>query len=161
MASNVHIAGTGVVSAIGMNLAENLLSLAAGRTGIGPIRQLQTVHQTDFPSGEIPLSNAELQQRCGWEDKRPQSRTALLGKLAAMEALSTLPLQRNGRESGGGKPGFRSAFISATSVAGMDLTEDFFPPFLQQASAGRLQQVVNHECGAITHAIAGSLGVNW
>ncbi|MFT4022227.1 MAG: beta-ketoacyl synthase N-terminal-like domain-containing protein [Flavihumibacter sp.] len=161
MAGNVHIAGTGVISAIGMNLAENLLSLAAGRTGIGAIRRLPTVHQTDFPSGEIGLSNEELQAKCGWDHypKNSISRTAMLGFLAAKEAVDAAGLSLP--DMAGDR--LRCGFISATSVGGMDLTEDFFPAFMQNpATGGRLRNVRQHECGAVTNHIANALNPgNW
>ncbi len=161
MGNKVHIAGTGVISAIGMNLAQNLSSLAAGRTGIGAIRRLPTVHQADFPSGEIALSNEELQEKCGWHSypKNSISRTAMLGFLAAKEAVDAAGLSLP--DMAGDR--LRCGFISATSVGGMDLTEDFFPAFIQNpATGGSLRQVRQHECGAVTNHIANALNPgNW
>lgn len=152
MASKVHIAGTGVISAIGHTVEENLSALVAGQTGIGTIRRLNTVHQADFPSGEIGLTNEQLAIACGWSGT--QSRTAMLGFLAAREALENADVSVEKLRA----DGFRCGLISATSVAGMDLTEDFFPGFLDHPQSGHLRHVVQHECGAVTSRIARALG---
>jgi 3-oxoacyl-[acyl-carrier-protein] synthase-1 len=41
----------------------------------------------------------------------------------------------------------------------MDKTESFFPEFLTDNKSGRLQNVVNHECGAVTELVADGLGI--
>ena len=53
----------------------------------------------------------------------------------------------------------RTGFISANSVGGMDKTESFFNSFLQDNQHGRLRDVVNHECGAVTELVADKLGI--
>jgi 3-oxoacyl-[acyl-carrier-protein] synthase-1 len=53
----------------------------------------------------------------------------------------------------------RTGFISATSVGGMDKTENFFAEFLADNSKGKLRDVINHECGSVTELVAGALGI--
>ncbi len=148
MSGGVNIAGIGVISAIGNNVAENLEALKLGRAGIRTMRRLESVHKDQLPVAEVPLSNDELAERV----KLPAhtSRTALLIAVAALEAVadSGVPINQ-----------YRTGFISATSVGGMDKTEEFFPDFLQDASAGDLRQVVHHECGAVTEICADLLGI--
>ncbi len=148
MSGGVNIAGIGVISAIGNNVAENLEALKLGRAGIRTMRRLESVHKDQLPVAEVPLSNDELAERV----KLPAhtSRTALLSAVAALEAVadSGVPIHQ-----------YRTGFISATSVGGMDKTEEFFPDFLQDASAGDLRQVVHHECGAVTEICADLLGI--
>jgi 3-oxoacyl-(acyl-carrier-protein) synthase len=50
--------------------------------------------------------------------------------------------------------------VSATTVGGMDKTENFFQAFLQNITKGRLRDVVNHECGRTTELIADALEIN-
>jgi 3-oxoacyl-(acyl-carrier-protein) synthase len=150
MLTPVYIAGTGAISAIGFNVAENLSALKSGEAGIGPIQYLSTIHKETFPSGEVKAANAELAERCGWI--KPDSRTAMLGFLAAREALRDAGLS--------GKNPFRTGLISASSVGGMDLTENFFPEFMQDHQAGRLRNVVRHECGAVTEKMATELKIS-
>ncbi|GAO42084.1 putative 3-oxoacyl-[acyl-carrier-protein] synthase [Flavihumibacter petaseus NBRC 106054] len=139
----------GARSAIGNTVEENLAALRSGETGLGPIRYLDTVHRNAFPAGEVKHSNAELAALCGWQGTN--SRTAMLGYLAAKEALEDagIPLDD-----------LRCGLINATSVAGMDLTEEFFPAFLNNHHSGRLRQVVQHECGAISRIMSGALGIH-
>ena len=77
----IAITGIGIVSAIGNNCAETLQSLLEQRSGIGPMRYLHSVH-TEYPVGEVQLSNDELRQRLNLGDE-PLPRTSLLGIMAA------------------------------------------------------------------------------
>ena len=59
MKEPIWITGAGIVSAVGCNKREVLESLVAGRSGIGPMRHLRSVH-TEFPVGEVPMSDEAL-----------------------------------------------------------------------------------------------------
>ena len=56
---NIAITGEGIVSAIGLNKQEVLQSLQEGRTGIGEMKYLQSVHH-ELPVGEVDLSNEQI-----------------------------------------------------------------------------------------------------
>ena len=56
MKEPIWITGAGIVSAVGCNKREVLESLVAGRSGIGPMRYLRSVH-IEFPVGEVPMSD--------------------------------------------------------------------------------------------------------
>jgi 3-oxoacyl-(acyl-carrier-protein) synthase len=146
----VYVAGTGVISAIGNSLPETWNSFAQHRSGIGPITLFDTVHKGILPVGEVKLTNEELAEKVGV--KSTLTRTALLGIIAAREALKNSGLQS--------LKNFRVGLISATTVGGMDKTEDFFPDFLADNRKGKLRDVVNHECGRSTERIADALGMN-
>ncbi|MBZ5858857.1 beta-ketoacyl-[acyl-carrier-protein] synthase family protein [Flavihumibacter profundi] len=145
----VYIAGLGAISAIGNNVAENVLSLQSGRSGIGKIEHLSTLHKEVFPVGEVKSANEELAERCGWTGTN--SRSAMLAYIAAREALLDAGFD-------GGMP-YRTGLVSATSVGGMDLTENFYPAFLENNLSGKLRNVVQHECGAVTERVAKALGI--
>lgn len=145
----VFIAGLGVISAIGNTVAQNQLSLEQEKTGIAPIQYLDTEHRDEFPVGEVKLSNDELARLSGF--KPGISRTAMLSLIAAREALTDTGITN--------LAGLRTGFISANTVGGMDKTEDFFRDFLSDNTKGRLRNVVNHECGAITNLVADQLGI--
>lgn len=144
----VYIAGIGVISAIGNNVAENLASLKAGRPGMAPIQRLNSIHSGKLPVAEVKLTNEELCDQLKMPDYI--SRTALLSIKAAKEAIGN---------SGIDIHQYRTGFISANSVGGMDKTEDFFQQFLQDDKAGDLHNVMNHECGAVTEIAADHLGI--
>lgn len=115
---------------------------------MGEMRRLQSIHKGVLPVAEVQLSNEELCQKL----KLPvhTSRTALLSTVAAKEAVENSRVDIHK---------YRTGFISANSVGGMDKTEEFFPEFLQDKNSGNLHDVVNHECGAVTEITADYLGI--
>lgn len=145
----VYVAGVGVVSAIGNNAQDCMHSLESGKAGIGAITLLDTIHKNILPVAEVKLSNQELSAQTGLSKKL--SRTALLAMLAAKEAWQDAGICLT--------DGLRTGFISANSVGGMDKTESFFASFLNNNTTGRLRDVVNHECGAVTELVADALGI--
>jgi len=149
MSSNVYIAGLGVISGIGNNVAEHLASFEKGEAGMADITLLKTRYQQEIPVAEVKLTNTQLAEKAGMPDKL--SRTALLSMIAAKEALADAAIENI--------TSWRTGFVSANTVGGMDKTEDFFAEFLNDPQSGDLQNVVNHECGSVTELVADSLGI--
>lgn len=149
MISTVHVAGAGVISAIGNSWSENLYALQNNMTGIAGMLVLESVHSSTLPVGEVKLTNEELAYRTG--SHRGFTRTALLGIHAAKEAYLHSKI-RNMKF-------WRVGLVSGTTVGGMDKTEKFFPHFLRDTSKGRLRNVVNHSCGRSTELIADALEI--
>jgi 3-oxoacyl-(acyl-carrier-protein) synthase len=149
MSSQTFVAGMGIVSAIGNGLLANLQSLSNEKAGIGKMKFLQSVHSDELPVGEVKFSNEELAKIGGLSLHLP--RTALLSSIAAYEALLDAGWDKSFSQ--------RTGFISANTVGGMDKTENFFKLFSKNSSAGKLTDVVNHECGAVTELVADHLGV--
>ena len=147
--SPVFAAGLGVVSAIGNNVAECLLSLENYKAGMSDIIYLQTLHKEQLPVAEVKLSNKALAEITGM--RAGISRTALLSMLAAKEALTDAGIENIAS--------LRTGFISANTVGGMDKTEQFYKEFLADNKKGKLQDAVNHECGKITELVADALGI--
>jgi 3-oxoacyl-[acyl-carrier-protein] synthase-1 len=83
--------------------------------------------------------------------QQPITRTAMLGILAARQALEDSGIKNLNS--------FRVGFISATTVGGMDRTESFFIDYLKDKTTGNLDDVVHHECGSTTELIADDLGI--
>lgn len=150
MSASVHVVNAGVISAIGNSLAENIRSFEEHRSGIAPIRFLETRHRDVFPLGEVKLSNDELASICGLPEHL--SRTILLSFAAAREALSVFPE--------GEYKNFRTGFISASTVGGMDKTEFFYRDFNSDRMKGDLRQVMHHDNGKPTDYVAKELGLN-
>lgn len=149
MSAPVYVAGTGVISAIGNNTAENLAALENEKAGMDEMHFLDSVHRQRLPVAEVKYSNEELAAIAGIPSSI--SRTALLSTIAAKEALNDADIENFAA--------LRTGFISANTVGGMDKTENFFPDFLSDNSKGRLREVVNHECGAVTEIVADALGI--
>jgi 3-oxoacyl-(acyl-carrier-protein) synthase len=108
-----------------------------------------SVYRGVLPVGEVKISNEALCQKLSL--KPHITRTALLGIHAAREAV---------KSSGIALAKWRTGLISATTVGGMDRTEQFFNEFQIDNKKGRLRDVVNHECGKSTELIADDLGIN-
>jgi 3-oxoacyl-(acyl-carrier-protein) synthase len=150
MSAKVFITGAGIVSALGIGKAATLQALKGGKTGIGPIRHLQTIHSNTLPAGEVKYTDAELLKLCGLPaNTTGYTRTTLLGLLAAKEALTGIVVKDN----------IRTGFISATSVGGMGETEKFYRDYINDNEAGDIAMVATHDCGDSTERIAKELGI--
>ncbi|HEX6224436.1 MAG TPA: beta-ketoacyl-[acyl-carrier-protein] synthase family protein [Chryseolinea sp.] len=149
MEDRVYVAGVGVISAIGITVDETLQSLKSESSGISHITLFDSVYRDKLPVGEVKLSNAQLCEKLFQKDHI--TRTALLGIHAAREAVTN---------SGIDVKKWRTGLISATTVGGMDRTEQFFNDFKVNPAKGKLRDVINHECGRSTELIADDLGID-
>ena len=137
----IAITGIGLVSAVGMNCSETLEALLSERSGIAAMRFLDSIH-SDIPIGEVPYSNDQLKAILGVNE--PMPRTSLLGLMAAREALQMANLSS--------RPFVPSplAFISGTTVGGMDLTEQHWTDYAQGKATENIRL---HEAGESTNLI--------
>ena len=145
----VFVAGVGVISAIGKNVAECLDALQNNRAGVGQMTHLDSVHRQKIPVAEVKMGNDDLAHLSGLPN--PKSRTALLSMIAAKEAINDTGIEN--------VAAFRTGFISANSVGGMDKTENFFADFFFDNQKGKLRDIVHHECGSISELVADQLGI--
>ena len=145
---NIAITGEGIVSAIGNDKASVLQSLIDGKTGIGEIHYLSSLHN-ELPVGEVKLSNAEMKAKLGIPTDNAISRTTLLGMLAVRQAVDEACISEAGNE--------RVLLISGTTVGGMDITEQWYGTFAD--SDEHLACIKSHECGCSTEDIAAAFGI--
>jgi 3-oxoacyl-(acyl-carrier-protein) synthase len=143
---SICITGIGIVSAIGLTAAENLLSLRAGKSGIAPVHYLN--EQKNLLVGEVKASNEELIEKLQVGNKNI-SRTSLLGLAAASEAWGHT-IHHSGIKTG---------IISATSVGGMDRSEVFYKDYLAEDSPD-YSLLLSHDSGNTTERIAAELGIS-
>ncbi|MDX9905658.1 MAG: beta-ketoacyl-[acyl-carrier-protein] synthase family protein [Bacteroidales bacterium] len=149
MAGRVFVTGIGIICAIGKNTGETLAALRAGRHGIGKITVLDTVHHDELPAGEIKLTNTELAAIAGVTDIDMNPRTALLGMIAAAEALQNAGIDPKDNR-------FRTGVISASTVGGMDKTEINYRHYEKGKPYNNF--VLTHDCSYSTEQIAARLG---
>ena len=140
----------GIVSAIGSDADETLQSLLRSESGVSKISILKTALSETHPAAEIKKTNVDLLKLAGMPEGH-YSRTMLLGMIAARQAMASGKIETSGKLGIG--------FISATSVGGMDRTEIFYDEFLKDNSRGHLHDVLTHDCGESTEAIAFHLGI--
>jgi len=149
--SKILITGMGILSALGNNVEENLQALRASRSGIAPLRYLKTSH-TDFPVGEVKMTDQEMIHLLNLSENQPTTRTSLMGMLAVKEALQNANLKSK-------IPNLKSkiAFVSGTTVGGMDMSEQFYLDFLENDT--RNAYISTHDCGTCTEMIADYFGI--
>lgn len=148
MSERVFVTGVGTISAIGNDVESTFRSLLGSKSGIGPIRHLKTKHSSDFVAGEVNHSNEELRMMAGLDNVFFCTRTALLGIIAAREAVQNAGLSDLEMETTG--------LISATTIGGMDKSEIHYHDYLQ---GDYLQYAKTHPCGDSTGKIALALGI--
>ncbi len=150
MPSPVVVTGIGIISSIGNNAGDTINSLLSGKSGISPISVLNTRHRDDFVLGEIKLSQAELAEMANVDSSAPWTRTALLGLIAAREALKDASII--------GDKTARTGLISASTVGGMDRSELYYKDFLGEAKHNKF--IDTHPAGDHTEKIAKELDIN-
>jgi 3-oxoacyl-(acyl-carrier-protein) synthase len=136
------VTGIGVISAIGLDIFENLRSLQTLSSGLSKSPDYNLI------TGRVPLSNEELAQRF-LDPSQDYSRTTLLGLPAATEAWGA-----NTHHSG-----IRTGLVSSTSVGGMDRTEKYYFDSKQNGCPNMYELMV-HDNGRITEALARELGIS-
>ena len=149
MSKKVAITGMGIISSIGNNVEANYHALVNGKTGISTIENFETVHKDVIKVGEIKLTNQQLAQQLGLASDNNFSRTAMLGAIAAQQAVEQAGI-KNINE-------YRTGLISATSVGGMDMTEKYYYEYFENEACRKY--INSHDGGDSTHKIAEHLGL--
>lgn len=145
----IAITGMGIISSIGNNVEENYHALVNGKTGISTIENLETIHKDVIKVGEIKLTNLQLAQRLGLSSENNFSRTAMLGAIAAQQAVENAGIQNINE--------YRTGLISATSVGGMDMTEKYYYEYFENEACRKY--ISSHDAGDSSHKIAEYLGL--
>lgn len=149
MKQAAYIVNTGIITAIGNDTAACLDALLHSRTGVGKAEYLKTHWSEELPVAEVKASNEALAAIAGVNAKWP--RTAILSAIATKEAIQPVADKLSGLKLG---------FFSATTVGGMDLTENVYKEFKEDSSQVDFDNIKNHECGAITELVANHFGIS-
>ena len=139
----------GIISAIGDNVAENYDALIEGRKGISRISKIDTIQRDEIMVGEIAASNDELIDLLGLPPENNYCRTALLGVVAAKEAIANAQITDIKK--------YKTGLVSATSVGGMDMTEKYYYEYLTDTSTQKY--IDGHHAGDSTQKVAEQLGI--
>ena len=140
----------GIISAIGDTVEENFRSLAELKPGISRIENLDTVHKDVIWVGEIKKTNQDLAKYLNLEEGNNFTRTAMLGVMAARQAVENAGITDIGE--------WKTGLVSATSVGGMDTTERYFREYLEEEPVRKY--ILSHDPGDSTHKIADALGIH-
>lgn len=150
MSKGVAITGMGIISAIGNNVAENYSALIEGRKGISRVSKIDTVHRDAIMVGEIETTNEALIQQLGLPVTNNYCRTALLGAVAAKQAIENAQILDINQ--------YRTGLVSSTSVGGMDMTEAYYYDYLENKATQKY--IEGHHAGDSTQKIAEQLGIH-
>jgi len=145
----------GIVSALGNNVNETLLTLQAQKSGIAPLHYLKTSH-TEFPVGEVKMTNEEMMDILKIPENEPTTRTSLMGMIALKEALRHCGIDPQSPAKAG-MTGKKIAFINGTTVGGMDKTEQYYIDFIENDTKN--VYISTHDCGTCTEMIADYFGI--
>jgi 3-oxoacyl-(acyl-carrier-protein) synthase len=149
MNKGVAITGMGIISSIGNSVEENFVSLVNNKIGIGTIENISTVHADIIKVGEIKKTNQELIDELGLGKDNNFSRTALLGTIAAKQAVKNAGITSINE--------YKTGLISATSVGGMDMTERYYYEYFENPEV--VKYISSHNAGDNTNKIANELGL--
>lgn len=150
MSRGVAITGMGIISSIGETVEENFRALTQSKPGISDIENIDTIHKNVIKVGEIKKTNQQLVEELGLPAYNNFTRTAMLGVIAAKQAVADAGITDINE--------YNTGLISATSVGGMDMTERFFYDYYESEENRRY--INAHDAGDSTHKIADELGLN-
>ena len=143
MSDRIFVTGMGIVTGLGIGKVNTLQLLLQQQSSIREVKYLQTKHK-ELPVGEVPLSNEQMYELLEIDKQQLYSRTALLGRIALKEALEDAHIENNNLK--------RMAFISGTTVGGMEQSEKYYWDFLTNDSKNAYIKI--HDCQATTEMIA-------
>jgi 3-oxoacyl-(acyl-carrier-protein) synthase len=149
MYKGVAITGMGIISSIGNSVEENYNALLNSQVGITTIENIATVHADVIKVGEIKKTNQELIEELQLGKDNNFSRTAMLGTIAAKQAVKNAGITSINE--------YRTGLISATSVGGMDMTERYYHEYFENPEV--VKYISSHNAGDNTDKIACELGL--
>lgn len=149
MNKGVAITGMGIISAIGNSVEENFNALINGQKAITTIANIDTVHKNVMMVGEIKKTNAQLEQELGLSSDNNFSRTAMIGAIAAKQAVKNAGITSINE--------YKTGLISASSVGGMDMTEKYYHEYFENTAL--VKYISAHDGGDVAQKIAEELGL--
>lgn len=144
MQNKIVISGIGIISALGIGVDATLRSLKNKFSPIAPVKYLKTT-RNDILVGEVPFTNSELLGKASLPESYLITRSALLGLISSIEAIENAALS----------PNDSFAFINATTVGGMDVSEQKLGDYFYSENINPWAYL--HCCGAQTNSIVNTL----
>jgi len=149
MNRGVAITGMGIISAIGNSVDETFDALVKGEKAITTISNITTIHKNVMKVGEIKKTNDELANELQLSPDNNFSRTAMIGALAAKQAVQNAGISSINA--------YKTGLISATSVGGMDTTEKHYYNYFDQPQL--VKYISAHDGGDVAQKIAEEIGL--
>lgn len=117
---NVFITGIGCISPLGFNMNENLNSLKKSISGLKKTLHFKSRYSDKFFYGEVNANDETLREMSGLQNIKGLTRTDMLAFKAFAEAIDDAKLTSKEISAKD------TAFISATTVGGMCLTDQLY-----------------------------------
>ncbi|MCB0452097.1 MAG: beta-ketoacyl-[acyl-carrier-protein] synthase family protein [Aequorivita sp.] len=149
MSKGVAITGMGIISAIGNNVAENYDALINKKKGITRVDNIETIQREEIMVGEVKFTNDQFIAQLNLPPENNYSRTAMLGVIAAKEAIADAGITDIKK--------YKTGIVSGTSVGGMDMTEKYYYEYLTDKETQKY--IESHHAGDSTQKIAAQLGI--
>ena len=149
MNKGVAITGMGIISAIGNNVQENYNALLTANHGVSRVENIETIQKNEIMVGEIKRTNEELISQLKLPSNNNYSRTAMLGVIAAKEAIANSGITNIEK--------YKTGIVSGTSVGGMDMTEKYYYEYLTEKEPQKY--IESHHAGDSTQKIAEQIGI--
>ena len=141
-----------MVSSIGLNVSDAFAAIRSGASGIQKLKYLPTNYKDKLLVGEVKATNEQLHQLLQLSEKGTFSRTAMLGIMAAREAIKHAQIDDT--------KALRTGLISSTTVGGIDRSELFYQNYRKGNGEEDLRLMISHDCGDSTEKIADDIGIN-
>lgn len=152
MSQRVFVTGYGIITSIGNGAKENFQSLISRKTGYGQLEILETVHRNEIPGCEIKYTDKQLADLANVQISDGFTRTALLGFIAAREAIQMAGLSK-GELKG-------AALLSATTTGGIRELEKYYYELQDRSQQGEFSSFIDTgNPGEHTEHIAELFGV--
>jgi 3-oxoacyl-(acyl-carrier-protein) synthase len=151
MGERIFVTSIGIISPIGKNSKETLVSLIEGKGGQTTTKFVDSDLARSFPLCEVPYSNKELADIAGVSKETFLTRCSLLASVAAKEAVAGAGIEKD--------DGISTGLICGTTVGGMDKSEIFYKEFSKDPDSGNLNDIKCHDCGDSAAKVAQMLGI--
>ncbi len=142
----IYVTGLGCINPLGLNVAESLLQLREEKDGLTHSQFLDSKYKTEKFFGEVKASTESLLQTLEPLNSYGFTRTDILALIAFKEAIAQANLSPEEVSSP------TTAFISASTVGGMCMTDELYRDSNLQTEAS--EYVHSYNCAAHTLKIA-------
>ncbi len=151
--SRVLVSGIGIITALGKGVDAQLDALKNARTGLAPLKNLDSIYRNQLPAAEVEYNNRQLLEMIsGNYDAHKNTRGQLLSLIAAEEAVNDAGLSQADM--------LEMPVITGNTVAGMDVTEKIYRNHQKSDSYFFNQAHSGGEIGSRLAAYFGSRALN-
>ncbi len=117
--SRIFVTGIGIITPLGVSVAENYNALKAGKSGLSSIELFPSKYASLMPFGEIKIANEDFKHQLGVKEKGV-TRTTLLALHAFQQAIESSGLSESELQHKS------TALINGNTIGGMCLSDELY-----------------------------------